>query len=58
MKKIIIITLATLSTGLVLSQTLRKNNTPATPKSIEIKKYINDNKANNHLASDVVATAD
>lgn len=40
MKKFIILTVATLSTGIVLSNSLKKSDTSAKPASLEVQKNV------------------
>jgi len=58
MKKIIIIALATLSTGIVLSATIKSNNTDTNAKNIEIKKEVLKSNKTGEREVNVLATAD
>jgi len=57
MKKIIILTIATLSTGIVLSSSLKRDEVVAKPASLEIPKSMQQKTINMHTI-DVVAQAD
>ena len=58
MKKIIIIALATLSTGIVLSATIKNNDADTKSKNLEIKKDVIKSNKSAERETSVLATAD
>jgi hypothetical protein len=58
MKKIIILTIAVLSTGIVLSNSLKKTEVVIKPIAIEVQKNTVDKNADKTPSFDAVATAD